>query len=73
MFDGHRIIKHRKEVKKMGDCCSMDPKSICSQFDCTCKETEKGVQIDLKPKDPAKAGSLKALLKACKDFCDCCK
>jgi hypothetical protein len=51
----------------------MDPKSICSQFDCTCKETEKGVQIDLKPKDPAKAGSLKALLKACKDFCDCCK
>jgi len=57
----------------MKGCCSIDPELIHSQFDCTCKETEKGLQVDIKPKDPSKADSLKALAKACKDFCGCCK
>ncbi len=57
----------------MKGCCSFDPEFIHDQFDCTCKETEKGLQLDIKPKDPAKADSLKALAKACKDFCSCCK
>ena len=55
----------------MKGCCSFDCETICSQFECSVKETEKGVQIDLKTKDPAKTESLKALAKACKDFFGC--
>ena len=56
-----------KENRTFG-CCD----SLRDQVDCSVKETEKGVQIDIKPKDPAKAGSLQALVKACKEFCGCC-
>jgi hypothetical protein len=55
----------------MFSCCGKDGKSICEQFDCKVTETTKGLQIDLTPKDPSKTDSLKALAKACRDFCGC--
>jgi hypothetical protein len=55
----------------MFSCCGKDGKSICDQFDCKVTETAKGLQIDLTPKDPSKTDSLKALAKACRDFCGC--
>ncbi len=56
----------------MFSCCGKDGKSIGEQFDCKVSETSKGVQIDITPKDPSKTDSLKALAKACRDFCGCC-
>ena len=56
----------------MKGCCMIDPETIHSQLECSFKETEKGIQVDIRPKDPSKAESLKALAKACKDFCGCC-
>jgi len=50
----------------------MDLKSICEKFECSMKETADGVQIELKAKDASKKESLKALIKACHDFCGCC-
>lgn len=55
----------------MKNCCCTFDTDICSQIECVVKETEKGIQVDIKPKDPAKTESLKALVKACKDFCNC--
>ncbi|MCK9595104.1 MAG: hypothetical protein M0R35_05435 [Candidatus Omnitrophica bacterium] len=41
---------------------------------CSVKKTKEGVQVEVKSKDPKKAESaLKALAKACKSFCGCCK
>jgi hypothetical protein len=56
----------------MFSCCGKDGKSVCEQFDCKVSETQKGIQIDVTPKDPSKTDSLKALAKACRDFCGCC-
>lgn len=56
----------------MTNCCGPDLKSYCDQFDCKVKETDKGIQIEVSPKDPKKANSFKDLVKACKDFCECC-
>lgn len=40
---------------------------------CTIKKTKTGIQVDIKTKEPEKAETfLKALAKACKDFCGCC-
>jgi hypothetical protein len=50
----------------------MDMKSCCEQLECSCKETEKGIQIEISAKDPSKTQSLKALIKACHDFFGCC-
>lgn len=56
----------------MNKCCCMDLESLRDQFDFSSKETEKGVQIEISAKDPSKTDSLKALIKACHDFCGCC-
>ncbi len=56
----------------MFNCCDKDIKSICEQLECDIKETQKGIQIDITAKDASKTESLKALVKACKDFCGCC-
>ena len=56
----------------MKNCCGMDMESLCSQVECKVKETKEGIQIEMRPKDPAKTESLKALAKACRDFCGCC-
>ncbi len=55
----------------MGDCCS-NLSGFCDQLECNVKETQEGIQVDVKPKDASKTESLKALAKACKDFCGCC-
>ena len=55
----------------MSNCCGFDAKDLCSQFDFQIKETKEGVQVEVKPKDASKADSLKAMAKACKDFCKC--
>ncbi|MBI4651595.1 hypothetical protein HY745_09995 [Candidatus Desantisbacteria bacterium] len=52
--------------------CGNDSKSICDQFNFKIKETETGLIVEISPKDAGKAESLKALAKACKDFCGCC-
>ncbi len=57
----------------MGGCCGTEMKDFCEQLECTVKETDKGIQIEVKPKDPAKIEGLKALAKGCRDFCGCCK
>lgn len=57
----------------MFNCCGKDWKSMCDQFECKVTETQKGIQIDITAKDGSKTESLKALAKACKDFCGCCQ
>jgi hypothetical protein len=55
----------------MFNCCGKDGKSLCDQLDCKAKETPNGIQVDVTAKDPSKTDSLKALLKAARDFCGC--
>ena len=55
----------------MFNCCGKDGKSFSEQFECKVSETEKGIQVDITPKDASKTDSFKALAKACKDFCGC--
>jgi len=56
----------------MFNCCGKSAKDICEQLDCNIKETQEGIQIEIKAKDPSKTESLKTLIKSCKDFCGCC-
>ena len=56
----------------MTNCCGIDMKTICEQFNCQINETEAGIQVNITPKDPSKTDSLKGLVKACRDFCSCC-
>jgi len=56
----------------MKDCSCFDFSSLCGKLKCDIKETKEGIQVDLKPKDPKKIGSLKAFAKSCRDFCGCC-
>jgi len=56
----------------MENCCGKDMKKLCEQLECKVVETPKGVQVNISAKDPSKTGSLKALLKACREFCGCC-
>lgn len=55
----------------MINCCNEDLKSICSQVDCNVKETAKGIQIEITPKDDTKAGTFKAMIKTIREFCGC--
>lgn len=54
------------------DCCGKDKRNLCEQLECKVKETPKGVQVEISAKDPSKTDSLKALIKACREFCGCC-
>ena len=56
----------------MFNCCGKDGKSICEQFECKVTETQKGIQINVTPKDASKTESFKALVKTFHDFCGCC-
>ncbi len=56
----------------MWNCCGVDAKNICAQLDCKISETQKGIQVEISAKDASKTDSLKALIKACHDFCGCC-
>ncbi|MFA5041031.1 MAG: hypothetical protein WC464_05310 [Bdellovibrionales bacterium] len=55
----------------MTNCCGKDAKCLCDQLSCEVTETQDGVRVDIKAKDEAKTGSLKALIKAMHDFCGC--
>jgi len=56
---------------RMTNCCGKDAKCLCDQLSCEVTETQDGVRVDIKAKDEAKTGSLKALIKAMHDFCGC--
>ena len=56
----------------MFNCCGKDMKSLCEQLECTAKETQKGIQVEISAKDASKTESLKALARAFHDFCGCC-
>lgn len=56
----------------MKNCCGINIETLCDQLECDIKETDKGIQVDLKPKDPGKTGSFKAMVKECRDFSGCC-
>lgn len=56
----------------MLNCCGIDTKSFREQFECDLEETEEGVQVKIKAKDPNKTDSLKAMFKAYRDFSGCC-
>jgi len=56
----------------MFNCCGKEMKSLCDQLECQVKETTNGVHVEIAAKDPAKTESLKALVKAARDFCGCC-
>ena len=46
-------------------------KDLCEFADIDVKETDKGVRVEISPKDASKAGSFKALIKACRELCHC--
>lgn len=50
-------------------CC--DSKTVRDGFNISTQETEKGLRIDIEPKDPTKKKSLLGLVQGCKDFCNC--
>jgi hypothetical protein len=52
--------------------CGKDAKAFCDQFECKITETQKGIQVEITPKDASKTESFKALAKACSEFCGCC-
>lgn len=56
----------------MFTCCGKDAKSLCDQLECTVKETAAGIHVEIAAKDASKTESLKALVKAARDFCGCC-
>lgn len=55
----------------MFKCCGPETKSLCEQIDFTAQETPNGIRIELTAKDSSKTESLKAMLKAVRDF-GCC-
>jgi hypothetical protein len=55
----------------MFSCCGKDVKSLCDQLECKTKETPNGIQVEITAKDASKTESLKAMVKAVRDFCGC--
>ncbi|MDA8130148.1 MAG: hypothetical protein M0011_01455 [Elusimicrobia bacterium] len=55
----------------MKNCCDKNLEKLCGELDCKTTETADGVKVEITAKDPKKTGSLKALVKACKEFCCC--
>ena len=55
----------------MVNCCGTNGGNICEQLECKVTETDKGIRVEVAPKDKTKVASLKALAKGCKDFCGC--
>jgi len=56
----------------MENCCGKDVKKLCEQLKCKVTETPEGIKVDISAKDAKKTGSLKAMIKACREFCGCC-
>lgn len=55
----------------MFDCCcgSCGSGFLKGKLECQIKETEKGIRIDVVPKDPEKKQAFQDLMKACQEFC----
>ena len=53
----------------MFDCCTQWSESVKDKLECKIEETEKGIRIDMEPKDPDKKQAFQDLMKACKEFC----
>ena len=54
----------------MFDCCSTHwSESIKDKLEFKVEETEKGIRIEVVPKDPDKKEAFQNLMKACKEFC----
>lgn len=53
----------------MFDCCIHWSEFMKDKLECKVEETEKGVRIEMVPKDPAKKKAFQDLTKACKEFC----
>ena len=52
-------------------CCSIDRKSWHDKLEVVTTETEDGVQWTVSPKDKSKSESFKAMVRGCRDLCDC--
>ena len=56
----------------MFDCCGTPwSEFMKDKLECKIEETEKGIRIEVTPKDPKKRQAFKDMMKSCKDFCDC--
>ena len=56
----------------MFDFCSAFFNKCCEDIvDVQIQETESGLRIDIKPKDPSKEKAFKEALEKCKEFCEC--
>lgn len=55
----------------MFDCCcgSHGSEFLKDKLEYKVEETEKGVRIEVEPKDPDKKQAFQDLMKACKEFC----
>lgn len=50
-------------------CCSPRSEFMKERLEYQVEETEKGIRVDLVPKDPDKKKALQDLMKACREFC----
>ncbi len=54
-------------------CCNTGAtlKSMCEKYDVKISETDKGITMEVEPKDKSKVKQFKDFIKACRDYCDC--
>lgn len=50
-------------------CCSPWSQKMKDKLDYKVENTEKGIRIDMVPKDPDKRETLQNLIQVCKEFC----
>lgn len=50
-------------------CLNLD--SVKDKFNINYEQTDKGIQINVEPKDKSKTESFKKFIEACRDFHDC--
>jgi hypothetical protein len=55
------------------ECCGtgLSLKSLSEKYDVKVSETEKGIAMEIEPKDKSKVKQFKAFIKASQDYCDC--
>lgn len=52
-------------------CCRSDHKTWRDKVNIKSEETEDGIQWTVSPKDKSKVESFKAMVRGCRDLCDC--
>ncbi len=50
-------------------CCTHSSEFMKDKLEYKVEETEKGIRIEVVPKDPEKKQAFQDLMKACKEFC----